>query len=648
MTTPKSRIIDALGERSLLLPALVNQGLAANDRAKYFLTLLQMGQAHADCPEAAASDLRAERLAADVADAGFDAVVAASTRRAPGEYAIPRAREICAAIVQEIERMRAPLDLADPGAAAAMAARLARLQPMLHCSDEQRISGEQVAAITSGDARQGDSLHVVIMDLHKALNALQAGIAEEDIDGAACYGLNPEDRELVAAFMRGIARTRPLKFEHPGLGTTATHIGTKLVLQNDIGTTDAHVLVVHVEPPRVTLTYTDVHMQRLLFFQDLFERWRVDWEDTRSRTDQSMEDGVYHLSVGSYGAPTPEDLRAYLEFLGSRLVFLIDWNRARKRLRPLLPKKDVLALLKWAADEDHGHMAFLRADAAHAIFDALGFIAQGKVTLETRLDDLLGREAALDFMKFALRTCAEGALQGHSEALLHDEIRAELVSYFRSAQQSLLDLAAEHAALALEIASGIRDALLHSGEETAPEQFALAARRAGRWEHDADELVNRARGIVRQSERTGFYQNLIETADDVADELEEAAFHLTLLRQDGNTGRLLGALTELAGLLVAGTQEYLKALETARELRRGSPREDMQDFLAAVHRIVTSERRSDEAQRAVKTALLAGALDFRQFYAMAECARNLESAADGLMHSALMLRDYVLDSVASE
>ena len=55
------------------------------------------------------------------------------------------------------------------------------------------------------------------------------------------------------------------------------------MIQNDIGMTDAHVLVVHVEALRVTLTYTAIHIERLVFFQNLFERFGVRWQDTVSR-----------------------------------------------------------------------------------------------------------------------------------------------------------------------------------------------------------------------------------------------------------------------------------------------------------------------------------------------------------------------------
>jgi len=42
---PKQQIIDSLGEQQLLLPSRVNSALAANDRAKYLLTLLQAARA---------------------------------------------------------------------------------------------------------------------------------------------------------------------------------------------------------------------------------------------------------------------------------------------------------------------------------------------------------------------------------------------------------------------------------------------------------------------------------------------------------------------------------------------------------------------------------------------------------------------------
>jgi uncharacterized protein Yka (UPF0111/DUF47 family) len=216
------------------------------------------------------------------------------------------------------------------------------------------------------------------------------------------------------------------------------------------------------------------------------------------------------------------------------------------------------------------------------------------------------------------------------------------VSYFRSAQESVLDIAAEHAAFAHEIAAGTRDALVSAASEEGAEAVARNAQRAKTWEHRADELVNAARAQSRQSERAQSYRALIEAADDIVDELEEAAFHLALVPRGAEGEAMCQSLRPLAALAVEGTQEYLKAVETARTLHRGSPREDTQDFLEAVHRIMTLERRSDEVHRAVKALVpsLPGA--YGGLFGYIECARNLEAATDALMHSALKLREAVL------
>jgi uncharacterized protein Yka (UPF0111/DUF47 family) len=637
----KSRIIEALGEEGLRLPALLNDALAANDRAKFLFTVLQVAQGHADHPGTPAPELRAEREAAGMATAGFEEVAAGAAKVAPGRYFMPGVDQLCARLHVEVSAMLAPLKAA--GAEVnGFENRLRSLAAGPWCGADDQIDRGQIAALTAGGEDGADTVHRLVMDMHKALNALQAAIASETIDGAHAYGLQAEDRPLVAAFQRGVKRTRALKFDHPGLGTTATRSGATLVLQNDIGTTDAHVLVVHVEGMRVTLTYTDVHMQRLMFFQGLFDAWHVDWEDTLSRTDRTMEDGVYHLCIGTFTAERAEEREEYLAFLGSRLVFLIDWNRARKRLRLLLPKREGADLLKWAADNDHGHMAFLRAGGEQMIFDALAFVSRTPSSFGARLDDVLGRAAAVSFMRYVVRTCSQGLLGGRPEGLVRDEVRAELVSYFRSAQESVLDVAAQHASFALEIAGGIRDALLNAGAATAAEEFARNAGRARDWEHRADGLVSAARDQARHSERAQSYRDLIASADDIVDELEEAAFHLALMPHDGRGDALYAALRPLAALCVESVQEYLKAVETARTLHRGSPREDTQDFLEAIHRIMGLERRSDDVHRAAKALVPAQSGDFGSLFGFIECARNLEAATDALMHTGLQLRDAVL------
>ena len=79
------------------------------------------------------------------------------------------------------------------------------------------------------------------------------------------WQLSDADCDLVNAFMRGLNRTVPLKFNHPDLDTAATRDDACLLVQNDIDTSDAHVLVIQVQEHTVTLTYSDLHRRRFAF-----------------------------------------------------------------------------------------------------------------------------------------------------------------------------------------------------------------------------------------------------------------------------------------------------------------------------------------------------------------------------------------------
>jgi uncharacterized protein Yka (UPF0111/DUF47 family) len=647
--TEKTRIIDALGEPRLLLPSLLADALSANERARYYLGLLQTARLHASHPGHAGPALLTERTAAGIADEGLDELPARSMQLDIGLFRIPQAEAVCQRIAADLDLMLEPVRNSGLEAAASLSARLAALNAQAWCDSHDTLSAEQIDRLASADRDAGDSANLLVLDLHKALTQLQARIATENIDGAAAYDIEAADRPLVAAFMRGVNSTRPLKFEHPGLGATATRNGDRLILQNDIGTTDAHVLVVHVEARCVTLTYTDVHIQRLNFFQSLFEHWAVSWDDTRSHTDHDMEDGIYHISIGKFTANNEAGLGDYLHFLGSRLVFLIDWNRARKRLRLLLPKKESVTLLKWAADENLGHMGWLRAGGEQLVFDALAFTARTPPAFGARLDDMLERSRATSFMQFVFRACTSGQLGQQPDEAVRNEIRAELATCFRTARHQMIDVAAEHAALSIEIATGLHDAFLALGDSNAAERIAHNASLARESAQRADERVKQARELqYRNAGRPDFYCSLLESADNVTGQLEKAAFHLGLFPATPPGTALIDTLTSLANLSASGAKAYLKALETARKVRRGGPREDLQDFLESIRHIIAAERQSNDALRSFKRALIVGDDDFRTLYTCAECARNLEAAADTLRRTALQLHDHILATLGDD
>ena len=243
------------------------------------------------------------------------------------------------------------------------------------------------------------------MDLHKALNRLAAGLSTDRIDGAHCWQLagDDSDRPRIAAFMRGLNRTAPLKFDHPGLDTAATRDGDKLLIQNDIGTNDAHVLVIQVDtaaaPQVITLTYSDLHRQRFAFFQRLLAEVGAHWGQAEQRTTQGLNQGdAYHVGTARFEAHDEAELAQQLEGIGERIVFLIDWNRARKRLLHFVSREGAVAVLEASTRARAGHMAWLNAGAERLIWDAMAAQGPSQFRLGDRLDQVLGEAEARDFL----------------------------------------------------------------------------------------------------------------------------------------------------------------------------------------------------------------------------------------------------------
>ena len=120
---------------------------------------------------------------------------------------------------------------------------------------------------------------------------------------------------------------------------------------------------------------------------------------------------------------------------------------------------------------------------------------------------------------------------------------------------------------------------------------------------------------------------------------------LALVPSDEKATPSFVPLHDLASLLVEGAQEYLKAVEDARVVQRGSSRQQIDDFLKAVDRIITVEHQTDDAHRRAQASILTFAGDFKQLHLFTAIALNLEEAADALLRSALTLRDYVMGEV---
>lgn len=640
----KKEIIEELGEEGLILPTLVNNALSANDRIKYFFTLLQTAKARAENPHEEFSNLRVEREGAGIENFEFDRVVVETERVREGVLRIPHAAQILDGIRENLNEMATPLLSRNGEEASGFEQRLVNLEGTIPSGEGDLVDSDAVENITSAHSVSGDTVHLLVMDMHKSLNRLQGDLAREIIDGAMTYLLIEDDTVLVRAFMSGISRTSPLKFDHPGLGTTATRSSEKLIIQNDIGMTDAHVIVINVVGNTVTIIYTDIHMQRLQFFQSLFENRNVTWGDTLSKKGAaSFEKKIYHLSTGTYVASGKDDLASFLEFSGSRLVFLIDWNRARKKLRNFLLAKDAAYVLKWAADHEFGHMGFLILGGEKMVYDALEMASRVPMRYGEPLHQVLGREKSIEYFQWVLRISTTGLLGNQSRLLIQDEIKAELLRYFRSAHEGLMEICEEHATLTISVATIVREALQHIQRGDDGNFIPRGAQRAKRWESEADLLVIKVRTLSRRIEHADFYSQLIFTADDALDFLEEASFFVTLIPSVTRSKKINQYIVEMAELAERSAQEYLKALIASQHVRKGYSRDDMQEFLHAVDQVLSLEHRSDEALRLAQKIVLVESKDWKEMQVYGDLARTIEESTNSMMKAVYIIRDEIME-----
>lgn len=628
----KTAILAALGETELQPAAALNAALAANDRLKYAFSLLQMALAHAEHPEQIAATLKRERIACGIDDPTYDTTVNGARMRGKS-CCVPSGGRIMVGIADDLRLMAAPVLAAETDGL--LAARVDGMLAALPKMTGDLSDPEIVSAMMQADHGGADSTHRLVMDLHKRLNTLQAGLAEETLDGAAVYGLGAADRPLISAFMAGVNRTAKLKFAHPGLATTATHVGERLIIQNDIGTTDAHVIVIHVEGFAVSVTYTDVHPERLAFFKQMLTSFKIAWEN--GRTAVLAAGAPFYVATGRLDAVNVDACRDYLEFLGSRLVFLIDWNRARKQLRGFLRGTDRLALLLWSADKEIGHRGFLELGGAGLVNQAIELTAGSSMHFGDRLCDVLGDAETVEFLRFVFNAATEGLGAGQSHGLISDRIRVALATHLANEERQLLRLAGDHAGLIFELASMVRDGL-HAEANGAGSR----AKRANKFEHEADLLVVETRAAVQRRPDYAIFRALLEAADDAADELEDAAF---LLELDTLQGKPLDELRALADLLVDASQEWIKAVGNAAEIGQAAGHAETEDFLTAIDRIGTLEHQADDAERSLTVIAIKHAADFRQLHLFTAIAAKFEAAADALRHASLILHDHVLGDV---
>lgn len=450
--------------------------------------------------------------------------------------------------------------------------------------------------------------------------------------------------------MRGLNRTRGLKFDHPGLDTAATRDDTRLLIQNDIGTNDAHVLVIQVEGSCITLTYSDLHDRRFAFFQGLLAAIVAVWSDVHARTTAGLNAGQdYIIGTARFDCADEPALLAALEGLGARIVFLIDWNRARKRLNRLVTNSIAVEVLSETARLEVGHMGWLLAGAERLVFAAMESLGPDYFRLGDRLHTVLGAAEARAFLVEALSLATAGMRAGRAQVQIADRTRLLLARYVSRHHDEFAALQ-EHAAFCHALAENLRDALAHRHESDLEAARKLAERAQG-WERSADQLVIRLREESARNPHRSSFLKVIEHADDAADALEEAAYLFSLIaegRHRGWTDDIRGGLSRLAGQVLEAVQDHVRVVAIARARSEESTAEDEAAFLSTCWRVVDAERACDALTREVRRLLVGRIEDAATLQLATDFAVALEQSTDALLRTGHALRELVLARIGAD
>ncbi|HWE72755.1 MAG TPA: hypothetical protein VG328_06310 [Stellaceae bacterium] len=639
--TSKSQIVERLGEKAVLLPSLLGEALAANDRIKLRLSGLQEALAQARQPR-----VPNENSVPSIAsgDAALAELVKHAQMIGTDRLYLPGVNALLTALREDLGTMLAPLEASNPEGSLSFHSRLDSLRAMISNTEGDQLETRIIGELTAANRDERDSVHLLVMDMHKALLRLATESAAETLDGAQVHSLEARDRVAVSAFMKGLHRTAPLAFGHPGLGTIAVRSGNRLVIQNDIGVTDAHVLVIHVENNQVTITYTDIHRPRAKFFVEMFAGENVAWGALSEQQSHGIgEEDIFYLVAGTYRGASDEEIDRFLSFLGSRIVFLIDWNKARKALQTFVGRGASFDLLQWAAKQEYGHRAFLVLGGVELIFEAVHRVAEGRISYGVRLDEAIGVAECVDFLQRVLRDTSQGLTAGRTARLIRDEIQADLSRRFESTESSVLTVLVRHLGLSRSLAAGIAE-VLRCASQAQRRDFAS---RAKRMEEKADRLTVAARELAIRVNGSVILRRAIDEIENTSDELEDCAYFLSLVPEEDMTSVSIAPLLRLAETTTESVSQMARAVEAASRLPDGQ-RADAIASLQAIDAVAVAEREADTAERESFAAFIAAPEGRARALLLAiEIVRKLERATDHLSHAAFSLRDRVMEELSA-
>ena len=352
------------------------------------------------------------------------------------------------------------------------------------------------------------------------------------------------------------------------------------------------------------------------------------------------ENKPYTVGQATLHAEDDAALEQGLEDVAARIVFVIDWNRARKRLQMFVNKATAVDLLERASSRGHGHMGWLMSGGEQLVYSTMEAVGSDAFRFGDRLDTVLGETGARQFLLELMRMCTALMLEQQPQAVIED--KARLLMGRALAQHHLeFDLMAEHAAYCHALAQTVCD-LIAQGEEDSSQLVA----RIKRWEHRADGLVVQARQRAERQPRWKPVVQLLLQADDVADALEETAFLWTLvqLHPAPLPAAVQATVGKLADTTLAAIQDLVKAIEIGRLLDPELDSRDSDVFLETLWRMLRAERTCDELLREARRTIVITLHDQPAAMQLAtELATTLEKASDALVATGYALRQMAFE-----
>jgi len=441
----KTNIIEEIGEYNLLLPSLVKKASVAGDKSRYYLNLLRSAIDYADNPEKQRDSLSDLRIRVGIQTPKFDIIVCESAITGEGFYQIPYYGEIISEFSKSMQEMVSPFRYetyySNPDL-------LRRTQSLLedYIDADRQITLDDERINLLHEDYDGDNFYRLICEIEDILVILQDKMTPEDVYGATAYMIQSEDMFLIRSFMIGLNRTESLRFDHPGLATMVIRAGNSLLFQNKIGMTDEHMLVLHITDSIATVSYSDKNLNRLSFFQSLMNPYPILWTDIITKRYQKEDHcEIIHVVTGSFSSRSGEDLLMFISHLSSKIVFLIEWNRARKALKPFISGRDVVKVLQKSVKREVGHRAFLILGGERLILDALEDFSEISLNYGETLSDVLGSEHAIEFCISVLEISTQYVRQKHQRDLIREDIRAELMRQYISGREDLHQVYLEYA-----------------------------------------------------------------------------------------------------------------------------------------------------------------------------------------------------------